>query len=495
MKLRDYQEAAINGIRESFSKRNKRVLLVSPTGSGKTVVFSYVAAGTSRNNKRVLIIAHRRELLKQISKALKTAGVKHAVLTAGYRGIPTHKVVVASVFTLAKRLKHWPAPDLIIGDECHHFTPDSTWGKVVQHFPNAFVLGVTATPERLDGKGLGLLFDDMVMGPTVAELTEQGFLSPADVYAPSKPDLGQVRVRAGDYANNELEGAMDKPSITGSAVAHYSKLAAGKRAVVFCVSVKHAKDVAEDFRRAGFNASHIDGGMEETLRDKVLADFEQGTLQVLTSCDLISEGFDLPAVEVAIMLRPTKSLSLYLQQAGRAIRISPGKTKTIILDHAGNTALHGFIDEHREWELTNGTTRRKQQGEAAPAVRTCPDCYAVHRPTPACPKCGHVYKVKARKIEEKEGELIQISRSDEAKEAAAEQDLTRRFRVLMAVGRNRRYAHPDKWAFNVICGQESARLSKKRDAVHHQLINGLTQTERDRIWELTIGTMTQKSAA
>lgn len=495
MKLRDYQEAAIKGIRESFSRGNRRVLLVSPTGSGKTVIFSYVAAGTSRNNKRVLIIAHRRELLKQISKALKTAGVRHSVLTAGYRGIPTANVVVASVFTLAKRLKHWPAPNLIIGDECHHFTPDSTWGKVIQHFPKAYVLGVTATPERLDGKGLGLLFDDMVLGPTVAELTEQGFLSPADVYAPSRPNLDQVRVRAGDYAHNDLEGAMDKPSITGSAVHHYAKLAAGKRAVAFCVSVKHAKDVAEDFRRAGFSSSHVDGGMEESVRDKVLADFEAGAIQVLTSCDLISEGFDLPAVEVAIMLRPTKSLSLYLQQAGRAIRISPGKTKTIILDHAGNTATHGFIDEHREWELTDGVTKRKREGDAAPAVRTCPKCYAVHRPTPACPKCGHVYQVKARKIEEREGDLIQISRSEEAKEASREADLTRRFNVLMAVGRNRRYAHPDKWAFNVICGQESARLSKTRDPVMHQLINGLTQQERDKIWNLTIGSMKQRSAA
>lgn len=494
MKLRDYQEAAIQGIRQSFSKGNKRVLLVSPTGSGKTVIFSYVAAGTSRNDKRVLIIAHRRELLKQISNALKTAGVKHAVLTSSYRGIPTAKVVVASVFTLVKRLKHWPEPSLIIGDECHHFTPDSSWGKVIQHFPKAFVLGVTATPERLDGKGLGLLFDDMVMGPTVAELTEQGFLSPADVYAPSKPDLGQVRMRAGDYVSKELEGAMDKPSITGSAVSHYSKLAPGKRAIVFCVSVKHAKDVAEDFKHAGYVSSHVDGGMEESVRDKVLADFESGAIQVLTSCDLISEGFDLPAVEVAIMLRPTKSLSLYLQQAGRAIRISPGKTKTIILDHAGNTALHGFIDEHREWELTNGTTKRKQEGEVALSVRTCPDCYAAHRPAPVCPKCGHVYKIKSRKVEQRDGDLVQISRSDEAKKAANEADLTRRFTVLMAIGRNRRYAHPDKWAFNVICGQESARLSKARDAVHHQLINGLTQKERERIWTLTMGTLRHEAA-
>lgn len=494
MKLRDYQEAAISRIRDSFRQGNKRVLLVSPTGSGKTVIFSYVAAGTAKNHKRVLIIAHRRELLKQISKALKAAGVKHAVLTAGYRGIPATPVVVASVFTLAKRLKYWPEPSLIVGDECHHFTPDSTWGKVVNHFPNAFLLGVTATPERLDGKGLGLMFDDMVVGPSVAELTAQGFLSPADVYAPSIPDLNSVRSRAGDYAGTDLEVAMDKPSITGSAVSHYTKLAAGKRACVFCVSVKHAKDVAEDFRRVGYNAHHVDGSMDIDVRDKILSDFESGTVQVLTSCDLISEGFDIPAIEVAILLRPTQSLSLYLQQVGRAIRIHPDKTSTIVLDHAGNTARHGFIDEHRDWELTDGSVRKKREGEQPSPARTCPDCYAVHRPMPVCPKCGHVYKANNRKVEEREGELIQISKSHEAEDAAGEQDLTRRFRVLMAVGRNRRYTHPDKWAFNVICGQESARLAKKRDAVHHKLVNGLTEGERKRIWNMTMGTLRHEAA-
>lgn len=493
MKLRDYQERAIAHIRDSFRKGNKRVLLVMPCGSGKTVVFSYVSAGTAKNNKRVLIIAHRRELLKQISNTLKMAGVKHAVLTAGYRGIPKTPVVVASVFTLAKRLKHWPEPSLIVGDECHHFTPDSTWGKVVKHFPNAFLLGVTATPERLDGKGLGLMFDDMVIGPSVAELTAQGFLSPADVYAPSRPDLSAVRSRAGDYANNELEGAMDKPSITGSAVTHYTKLAAGKRAVVFCVSVKHAKDVATEFRAAGYNAHHVDGSMAEEERDRVLSEFHAGTVQVLTSCDLISEGFDLPAVEVGILLRPTQSLSMHIQQVGRVVRIHPSKTSSLILDHAGNTARHGFIDEHREWVLTEGSVRKKNE-EKVPTARTCPTCYAVHRPMPVCPKCGHVYQAQSRKIQQKEGDLVQVSRSNEASEAAREQDLTRRFRILMAVGRNRQYSHPDKWAFNVICGQESARLAKQRDAVHHRLVNGLTESERERIWKLTMGTLSRAAA-
>jgi superfamily II DNA or RNA helicase len=462
-------------------------LLGDFTVTHNTVCFSYIAAGVARNEKRVLIIAHRRELLKQISRALKLVGVRHAVMSGGYVGIPTAKVVVASVFTLARRVHRFPEPDLIIGDEAHHFTPDSTWGKVVGAFPKTKVLGVTATPERLDGKGLGLMFDDMVMGPSVAELTEQGFLSRADVYAPSRPDLGSVRTRMGDYVSNQLEGAMDKPSITGSAVSHYAKLGNGKRAIAFCVSVKHAVDVAAEFRKAGYLASHIDGGMDDRERDGILKRFEDGEIQVLTSCDLISEGFDLPAVEVAIMLRPTKSLSLYLQQAGRAIRIAPGKDKTIILDHAGNTAVHGFIDEHRDWKLTIGEAREKKDAQAAATVRTCPKCYAMHRPMPACPKCGHVYKTSGRKIEQREGELVQVSRAEDTSNSLGESDIIRRFNVLTAIGKSRKYDDPARWAFNVICGQEAAKLAKKRDVVSRRMINGLTSEERNFIWTQTMG--------
>ena len=487
IKLRDYQQAAVNDVRDSFRRDKRRTLLVAPCGAGKTVVFSSICAGVAANGKRVLIVAHRKELLRQISSALKMAGVRHAVLAGGYMGIPTANVVVASVFTLANRLDRFPPPDLIIGDEAHHFTPKSTWGRVVEKFPNARVLGVTATPERMDGKGLGLLFDDMVMGPTVAELTEQGFLSPAEVYAPSKPNLTGLHSRGGDYVTSELETAMDKPSITGSAVTHYRKYADGKRAIAFCVSVKHAVDVAEDFRKAGYSAHHVDGGMKDQERDRVLADFGAGKIQVLTTCDLISEGFDVPAVEVAILLRPTKSLGLYIQQVGRAVRIAPGKTKAIILDHAGNTAIHGFIDDPRDWELTDGKARKSKPGESVPAVRTCPECYAMHKPSPICPKCDYVYRVMGRKIEQRDGELVQMTRTDDVKNEAQSKQMSQRFQFLVGIGRKRAYSSPEKWAFNVICGQEAARLAKKRDAFNKPLVNGLTPDERTKIWSETIG--------
>ena len=488
MQLRDYQESAVQAVRDSFRSGHKRTLLVSPTGSGKTVIFSYIAAGMARNSKRILILAHRRELLKQISAALKNVGVSHAVMTGGYRGVPTADVVVASVFTLVKRMKGMQPFDLIIGDEAHHFTPESSWGKVVLGFPRARVLGVTATPERLDGKGLGQMFEDMVMGPTVAELTAQGFLSHAIVYAPSAPDLNGVGTRMGDYVQKQLEEAMVKSVITGSAVKHYGKHAPGKKAIAFCVSVKHAMNVARDFREAGYTASHIDGGMNEEQRDGVLKAFEEGRVQVLTSCDLVSEGFDLPAVEVAILLRPTKSLGLYLQQCGRAIRPHPDKEKTIILDHAGNTARHGFIDDDREWTLADGCVQGRGKGDKAETVRTCTACFAMHKPSPTCPVCGYVYPVKPRVVKHVEGDLVVTSRDGEQDMTTAEGILQHKFKVLTSVGRKRGYKNPTLWAYNVICGQEAARIAKKVGTRDVQTTNGLTQEERVSIWTTITGT-------
>ena len=488
VQLRDYQESAVQAVRDSFRSGHKKTLLVSPTGSGKTVIFSYIAAGMARNNKRILIVAHRRELLKQISGALKKVGVSHAVLSGGTPGIPIANVVVASVFTLVRRMKSMKPFDLIIGDEAHHFTPDSSWGKVVAGFPTARVLGVTATPERLDGKGMGQMFDDMVMGPTVAELTAQGFLSHAVVYAPSAPDLGTVGTRMGDFVSKQLEDAMDKPIITGSAVKHYGKYADGKKAIAFCVSVKHAKDVAEDFRNSGYAASHIDGGMDDTERDGVLKAFEEGRIQILTSCDLVSEGFDLPSVEVAILLRPTKSLGLFLQQCGRAIRPHPDKERTIILDHAGNTARHGFIDDERDWSLDDGfVANRGKNGEKVVSVRTCTACFAVHKPTPTCPMCGHVYPIMARAVKHVDGELVITSRDDDPDISTQEGLLQKQHRVLTSVARKRGYKNPTQWAFNVICGQEASRIAKKMGIRDAQTTNGLTAEERASIWKMTMG--------
>jgi len=292
----------------------------------------------------------------------------------------------------------------------------------------------------------------------------------------------------GDYVSKQLEDAMDKPIITGSAVKHYGTYADGKKAIAFCVSVKHAKDVAEDFRNAGYAGSDIDGGMDDVERDAVLKAFEEDRVQILTSCDLVSEGFDLPSVEVAILLRPTKSLGLFLQQCGRAIRPHPDKEKTIILDHAGNTARHGFIDDERDWSLADGfIANRGKNGEKVVSVRTCTACFAVHKPTPTCPMCGHVYPITARKVKHVDGDLVETRRDGEAANETAEDMMQKKFTVLTSVARKRGYNNPTQWAFNVICGQEASRLAKKFGIRDAQTTNGLTAEERAAIWKMTMG--------
>jgi superfamily II DNA or RNA helicase len=246
--------------------------------------------------------------------------------------------------------------------------------------------------------------------------------------------------------------------------------------------------VAAEFREAGYTASHIDGGMNEEERDGVLKAFEEGRVQVLTSCDLVSEGFDLPAVEVAILLRPTKSLGLYLQQCGRAIRPHPDKEKTIILDHAGNTARHGFIDDDREWTLADGFVQGRGKGDKAETVRTCTGCFAMHKPSPTCPVCGYVYPVKPRMVKHIDGDLVVTSRDGEQDLTTAEGVLQNKFKVLTSVGRKRGYKNPTLWAYNVICGQEAARIAKKVGTRAVPTTNGLTQEERVSIWKTITGT-------
>lgn len=400
---------------------------------GKTTIFAYVTTSAASKSRCVYLIAHRAELVKQIAMTLARFGTRHRIIAPGpivrqcqveqFKAFgrtfvdPQARVFVASVQTLVKRLEDYPPPDLIVIDEAHHLTMDSTWGRVVSAYPDAKLLPVTATPCRLDGKGLGLgaggFADELVMGPTMRKLIDAGFLSPYRIFAPPNAlDLSGVRTRMGDYAKDQLATAIDKPGITGDAVQHYQRLAAGKRAVAFCVSVAHAQHVAAEFAGAGVRAEFLDGTLDALERDRIIKRFEAGQTLVLTSCDIISEGFDLPAIEVAILLRPTQSLSLYIQQVGRALRTFPGKREAIILDHVGAVATHGLPDEDREWSLDGVKPKKRAANDNdAPDVKitTCTKCFTIHLPAPECPTCGHVYPVRERRLETTEGELQELT--------------------------------------------------------------------------------------
>ena len=406
--LRPKQTAFIQEIREAL-RFHRSILAVAPTGFGKTVVFSYLAANVMSKGKRVIIVVHREELVEQVSRTLTAFNVPHGFIAAGRRSDPM-PVMVASVFTLANRLETYTPPDLLIIDEAHHAASGSTWGRVMKHWPAAYILGVTATPIRLDGRDLSGSFEAMIEGPTVADLIADGSLCKYRMWTPPVV-LGQLKRRGGDYAKPELAAAMDKPSITGDAVAHYARIAPGKRAVVFCVSLEHAAHVRDQFRSVGFKAECIDGKMERDARRKVVKDFTAGRVQVLVSCELISEGFDLPAIEVAIMLRPTESLGLYLQQVGRALRNHEGKTHALILDHAGNAGRHGLPDDAREWHLgdDNSGARKKKKKPLLTGVRTCGKCFAAAKSgTMVCAECGWQWPIESREVKEIKGDLAEV---------------------------------------------------------------------------------------
>jgi superfamily II DNA or RNA helicase len=431
--LRPYQAAAVDSLRLSYRSGKRAPLYQLPTGAGKTLVFSYIVSGAANRGRSAWIIVHRQELLLQASRKLSEFNVEHGVIAPGHSGT-RDPIQVVSVQTIARRLKTGRLgafrPDLLVIDEAHH-APAKTWTEVLGAFSRARLLGVTATPARLDGRGLSDIFDDLILGPSIGELIGQGYLVQPICYAPPGANLKGVHSRYGDYVKSEAERAVDQPTITGDAIDHYRRLGEGMPGIAFCVSIDHAQHVAAQFNAAGIRAASIDGGMSDGERQNLIRALSNGGLRVLTSCDLVSEGTDIPVAGVAILLRPTQSLGMHLQQVGRVLRPAPGKTKAVVLDHVGNTAKHGLPDEERVWTLTEGAVKRKA-GDSTPPVRQCPKCYATHRPAPRCPGCGHVYQGEAREIVQVEGQLEKV---DPAL-AKLDEDFRRREEVRLAKSRD-----------------------------------------------------------
>jgi DNA repair protein RadD len=268
--LRSYQERGAADIRTEFARAARAVLYQAPTGSGKTVLFAYVVANAVARGHRVCILGHRQEILEQISDALATMGVAHGIIAAGHVETPDMPVQVASVATLVRRLDRLHNIDLLVVDECHHAVA-GTWRTIINTVPDARVLGVTATPERLDGQGLGDIFEKLICGPPVADLIEGKFLSKFTAYAPARDlDLSGIRTRMGDYATDQLAGAMSDTMVIGSAVDEYTRLCPGAPAIAFCVDIKHSQLVADRFAMAGYKADHIDGDTPKDERRELI---------------------------------------------------------------------------------------------------------------------------------------------------------------------------------------------------------------------------------
>lgn len=448
--LRDYQIDAVNNIRQAYKSGYFAPLLVLPTGSGKTVIFCDIAERVSVNGKRVYIVVHRSELLHQTSTHLRRLGVEHGLIAPGYT-ISGDRVQVASIGTMVRRLDKVPKPDMLIIDEAHHAIAKS-WKTATDYWSGIRLLGVTATPLRLDGRGLKGSFDTIIEGPTIKDLTKRGYLCPSVIYGPpSGVDMSGVNMVAGDFDKKEVGKRVDKPVITGCAIEHYVKICNGVPAIAFCSSIAHAEHVAEQFNNAGISSASIDGKLSDGARKSRINSLANGQIKVLTSCDIISEGTDIPVVSASILLRPTKSLAIYLQQCGRALRPAPqiGKTAAYIIDHVGNCLRHGMVDDNREWTLENvKKQKRKASDEYIPSVRRCQACFAIFNVSVRkCPQCGKEYIAEARDIKEVEGELIKISKNDidiYQQQKKGEVRKARTLDELVAIGKRRGYHQ--EWA-------------------------------------------------
>ena len=405
--LRAYQAEAVAMIRAAFTQC-RRVLFVLPTGGGKTVIFAYITEHAAAKGNRVIVLAHRQEIVDQIVTALTAMGVPHGRIQPSYAATDD-LVQVGMVQTVARRLETIPAPALLVVDEAHHAVA-GTWAKITSAWPDSKVLGVTATPERLDGVGLRDAFDTMVVGPDVRELIDAGYLARFQYLAPQTDiDLSRVRSIGGDYNTGDLERAVDQDGITGNVVEHYLKHLAGRTAIAFCVTVAHAEHVAQRFRDAGISAASIDGTMSSDERHSLVDKLRAGELRVLTSCEIISEGFDAPAVGGAILLRPTQSFALYRQQVGRCLRPKSDGSAAVILDHVGNVLRHGLPHAPHTWSLDSKKRTPVERRKAAVGCRVCPTCSEVFAtgaghaecPLPDDPAC----LFRPRILPEREGVL------------------------------------------------------------------------------------------
>ena len=382
--LRPYQVADLNRIEAEFALGTERVLHQSPTASGKTVLFAEIIMRADDDGARVLVLGHRDEIVQQVCRALRKLNIRHGIIAPEYPET-SHPVQVASVMSLVRRLDRLAPPDLIVIDEAHHAVA-ATWTKILDHWPNAWVLGVTATPRRLDGKPLDDIFDKLIVGPSIASLIDDGYLAPVTVFTPpNSPDLTKVQIRAGDYAVDQLSRIMSGGMIISGAVDEYERLCPGAPAIVFAVDIAHSERVAATFQRRRWRAAHLDGHTPRDERRRLIAALGDGTIDVICNCGLISEGLDVPGVVAAVLLRPTKSLALYLQMVGRALRPAPGKDQAFVLDHAGNVYRHGLPTARRRWSLHG----KQQDDSAVERLFRCPECGAINdRHDEACVNCG-----------------------------------------------------------------------------------------------------------
>ena len=438
MDLRPYQTKAIVDVRAEMARGARQVLLVMPTGGGKTVLAAEIIRSAVARGSRVLFLAHRREILAQTSEKLGRFGVEHGAIQAGIRPAPQRQVQVASVQTLVRRPESCTRVDLVFVDEAHHRTA-GTYEKILSWYPQARVIGLTATPWRTDGKGLGDAFEASVVACTPRQLRDDGFLVPVGGWIYEGVDTSHARVKLGDFVAADIQREAMSRRVVGDVVGEWKAHAAGLRTVLFAVTVEHSQAMAAAFVAAGVPAEHVDGEMSSAERDGILARLRSGQTLVCCNVGILSEGFDLPELEVAVLCRPTLSTTLALQQIGRVLRPSPGKVLARIHDHAGIFGLHGHPFADRDFSPQSSSRANRQDVDKPKAQKCCPHCKAVVCRWP-CDACGYTPTPKQLELEQVEAARRKaIEENEAAGIKRPETDMERRAKWV------KRWAGDDEW--------------------------------------------------
>jgi len=425
MKLRGYQRQGLDAIRSAFRSGCRSVLYQLPTGGGKTVVFAAAIAGAAKRGRRVLVLTHRAELADQCAGKLRALGLRPGLVGASLRGASTDPGDDCRVAMIQTYVRRGPdpcwRPDLVVVDEAH-LAAAATWQRVlVEMHGDAWRLGVTATPQRLDGQPLRPLFSTLVAGPTVAELQAAGYLVPIRTYSVPGADLSGVKMRAGDFVVAQAADAMSAPKLVGDVVDHYRKLASGRSGIVYASSLDHAARLAAAFVAAGVGAEVVSGSTPRDERADILQRLRDGRLRIVCNYGVLIEGFDAPGVSYIGLARPTASLTVFLQAIGRGTRPAPGKRDLVVCDHAGNAAdRFGLPEQDRPWSLDGAVRGPRGAVAEVLAIATCPACLAMYCRADCpdgCPRCGEAQPVRRRRLRVVDGQLVQLTAALERRDA------------------------------------------------------------------------------
>lgn len=436
MKLRDYQKELVKSVRNSFSEGHSKPLVVLPCGGGKTVCFAdmankHIQKNTAQNN--VWFLVHRQELIDQTLETFEKFG------------IPTGSIFVGMVQTLASKIRRGiqlEIPTLIIFDEAHHATA-KTWQSIVDYFEGVPMIGLTATPSRMNGESLGHIFDDLVLGADEEYLMKNKYLADYDYYAPKimKQDF---EIRGSDFDQQKVADMFEKKKIYGDVIKYIKP---EHKTIVYCPNIAFSEQLAEMIP----GAVHFDGGTPKEERRQIVKEFKEGKIRALLNVDLIGEGFDVPDCDCVVLLRPTMSYTLYIQQSMRALRPKPDERKAVIYDLVGNVFRHGLPTDPKQWSLNKKTRPRNPSGEVDIIVRTCEKCLLTYSGTrPICPYCGHDNKKTRRQIEQEKQEELEKIEKIEKRNKKIEQGLARSYNELVKLGKKRGYKNPQFWAKKVM---------------------------------------------